>query len=125
MAFLRRIANAIDPTDNLRIVITRHAERADFSLENEWINAVQRNYGRHPRVSRLPSRSQLYEWIYDTPITIDGENQSMFVGQKLSTLGCSIDYCYSSPAYRSIQTANKILEGQGRHSVPIKIEPGI
>ncbi|CAF5091432.1 unnamed protein product, partial [Rotaria magnacalcarata] len=27
------------------------------------------------------------------------------------------------PAYRSIQTANKVLESQGRKSVPINIEP--
>lgn len=112
------------PEDNLRIIITRHGERADFTLGKRWLQVVQQNGGQDPRVSPLPGRSNVKEWLYDSPLTVEGENQSARVGMKLANLGYTIDYCYSSPAYRSVQTANKILESQQRKHVPINIEPG-
>ncbi len=99
MSFLQRLFGLGDASDNLRIIITRHGERADLALGKKW--------------------------AYDPPLTVDGERQSASIGRKLLQLGYPIDYCYSSPSYRAIQTANKILESQGRQAVPISIEPGI
>lgn len=123
MAFFQRLFG-LEPNDNLRIIITRHGERTDLALGKEWASELKRNGGRDPRIPRLTPRSDYREWRYDPSLTVDGENQSASVGRKLLRMGYPIDYCYSSPAYRSIQTANKILESQGRRSVPISIEPG-
>ncbi|CAF0899618.1 unnamed protein product [Rotaria sp. Silwood1] len=111
--------------DNLRIIITRHGERADLALGPHWYSVLRRAGGRHSLVSYLAHRPDSSEWKYDPPLTIRGENQSKSTGRKLLQLGYPIDYCYASPAYRSIQTANKILESQGRKDIPINIEPGL
>jgi len=108
----------------LRIIITRHGERVDFTLGKDWINKVRTGQS-DPRIPPLTSRPDFDDWKYDSPLTVNGENQSAYVGRKLASLGIKIDYCYSSPAYRSVQTANKILESQGRRNVPINIEPGL
>lgn len=113
------------PASNLRIVITRHGERADLALGPNWINQVQKNGGRSSGISYLTRRANFREWNFDPPLTVTGEKQAKAVGKKLHHLGYSIDYCYSSPAYRSIQTAEKLLEGQGRQGVPVNIEPGM
>jgi len=123
MSFIRRMFGG-EPSDNLRIVITRHGERADFALGKGWMKEMQQNGGHHPLVPELTRRAHFGEWAYDPPLTNNGEQQSALVGKKIRNLGLTIDYCYSSPAYRSVQTANKILESQGRKSVPINIEPG-
>lgn len=125
MRGLRHMFSISQPADNLRIIITRHGERTDLALGKQWISKLQRHGSRDPRIPHLPHRESLDEWMYDPPITVNGENQSASVGRKLQNLGYTIDYCYSSPAYRSIQTASKILEGQDRKDVPINIEPGI
>lgn len=122
---MRRILGLGEPADNLRIIITRHGERADLALGKYWANNMKRNGGYDPRIPRLTPRSNFHEWSYDPPLTTNGENQSIYVGRKLLQLGYPIDYCYSSPSYRAIQTANKILESQDRKSVLINIEPGI
>jgi broad specificity phosphatase PhoE len=120
----RRLFGLNSPGDNLRIIITRHGERADLALGKEWVSKMQRGGAPDSRISYLTPRSNFREWYYDSPITTEGERQSASVGRKLLQLGYPIDYCYSSPAYRSIQTATKILESQGRKAVPISVEPG-
>lgn len=125
MPFFQRLFGGLEPSDNLRIIITRHGERADFAIGKDWMNNLARNGGQDPRVSHLPRRPDYREWSYDSPLTVSGEKQSASVGKKLLKLGYPIDYCYSSPSYRSIQTATKILESQGRKAVSINIDPGI
>lgn len=124
MAVFQRLFG-LEPNDNLRIIITRHGERTDFAIGKEWASELRRNGGHDPRIPRLTQRPDYREWKYDPSLTVDGENQSASIGRKLSQMGYKIDYCYSSPAYRSVQTANKILESQGRKAVPISIEPGM
>jgi broad specificity phosphatase PhoE len=122
----RRLFGLNDASDNLRIVITRHGERADLALGKDWASEMQRRGVQDPRIPRLTPRSHYRDWNYDPSLTIEGERQSASIGRKLRDLGYRIDYCYSSPAYRAIQTANKILESQGqRKAVPINIEPGL
>jgi broad specificity phosphatase PhoE len=125
MSILKRLFGIDSNEDNLRIIIARHGERADLALGPKWTIQMQRRGGYDSRVSYLTPRDDFDEWNYDPPLTVIGERQSMSIGRKLLELGYPIDYCYSSPAYRSIQTANKILESQGRKAVPINIEPGM
>jgi hypothetical protein len=125
MSFMRRVFGLDQPSDNLRIIITRHGERADLAIGKQWLNEMQKNGGHDPRIPHLTHRPHFRDWYYDPPLTVDGEHQSVQVGRKLRELGFPIDYCYSSPSYRAVQTANKILEGQSRKAVPINIEPGI
>ncbi|CAF2827937.1 unnamed protein product [Rotaria sp. Silwood2] len=122
---LRRLFGGDEAPDNLRIVITRHGERADLALGDNWLRKVRRHGDHDSQISRLPRRPNFREWKFDPPLTIAGEKQSASLGRKLLELGYPIDYCYSSPAYRSIQTANRILESQGRKAVPSNIEPGL
>jgi broad specificity phosphatase PhoE len=124
MSFFRRLFGS-DDAQNLRIIITRHGERADLAIGKQWLSDYKRSGGRDPRIPHLTHRSDFDEWKYDSPLTVEGERQSASIGRKLLNLGYPIDYCYSSPAYRAIQTANKILQSQGREAVPINIEPGI
>jgi broad specificity phosphatase PhoE len=123
MAALRRLFGYEDASDNLRIIITRHGERVDFKIGKNWLNEVRSGH-QDPRIPPLTPRPNFEDWKYDSPLTINGESQSAQVGKKLLKLGLTIDYCYSSPAYRAVQTANKILESQGRKDVPINVEPG-
>jgi broad specificity phosphatase PhoE len=123
MSFFQRLFG-LEASDNLRIIITRHGERADFAIGKQWLSELRRNGGHDPRIPNLTPRPNFNEWNHDPSLTIAGENQSASIGKKLLQLGYPIDYCYSSPAYRAIQTANKILESQGRKAVPISIEPG-
>lgn len=126
MSFLKRLfGNDTIAEDNLRIIITRHGERTDFILGPKWVSKAQQSGQIDRRVSYLAPRETFDEWTHDPPLTVDGERQSMWIGKKLRHYGYSIDYCYSSPAYRSIQTANRILQSQGRSDVPINIEPGL
>ena len=124
MSVLKRLFGLDNAEDNLRIIITRHGERADLALGPRWASKLNKNGSRDPRISYLTPRADFREWNYDPPLTTDGERQSMAIGRKLLNLGYAIDYCYSSPAYRSIQTADKLLESQGRKGISINIEPG-
>ena len=123
MSFFASLFGANPPADNLRIIITRHGERTDLALGPGWSRRVQ-NGRSDPRISYLTPRPDFREWDYDPALTVDGERQGRSTGRKLFQLGCAIDYCYSSPAYRSIQTATQILRGQDRKAVSINIEPG-
>ncbi|CAF0806899.1 unnamed protein product [Adineta steineri] len=116
---------------DLRLIILRHAERVDQILGQDWYEKV---FGgvpsappqayRHPALpQKLPIRSNTLLYVFDPPITRLGEQQSMAKGQQLSQVGATVDYCYSSPASRSILTANAILKGMNRSNIPIRLEP--
>ncbi len=124
MSIIKRLFVTDTAEDNLRIIITRHGERADLAIGPHWASKIQR-VGQDSKISYLTPRANFHEWNFDPPLTVEGERQSMSIGRKLLQLGYPIDYCYSSPAYRSIQTADKILESQGRKAIPINIEPGM
>ncbi|CAF2423752.1 unnamed protein product [Rotaria sp. Silwood2] len=115
---------------DLRLIIVRHAERIDVDLGENWYDQIfggvssasPQNY-RHPLLpSRLPHRSNTLLYVFDPPITRIGEQKSFYKGQQLSRAGASVDYCYSSPACRSVITANAILHGMNRSNVPIRLE---
>lgn len=75
----------------------------------------------------LPHRDNpKYEYSYDPPLTEMGLHQAKLTGEELASQEITISHCYCSPALRSIQTADKILEGMGiKNSVPIRVEIGL
>ena len=62
----------------------------------------------------LPHRTNWLDYDVDTPLTAKGLSQSWNVGSVLHRYNLPVTACYSSPAFRSIQTADRILEGMGR-----------
>ena len=71
-------------------------------------------------------RENPFEFDFDPPLTEIGLLQAKLHGEELARIGIKIKYIYSSPALRSIQTADKILEGMGlKDTVPIRIETGL
>jgi broad specificity phosphatase PhoE len=116
---------------DLRLIILRHAERVDQALGQDWYDQV---FGgapsappqayKHPSLpQKLPPRANTLLYVFDPPITRAGEQQSVYKGQQLGRVGAFADYCYSSPASRSVITANAILKGMNRSHVPIRLEP--
>jgi broad specificity phosphatase PhoE len=116
---------------DLRLIILRHAERVDQSLGQDWYDKVFKGVPsaplqayKHPSLpQRLPRRSNTLLYVFDPPITRLGEQQSYCKGQQLTRAGATVDYCYSSPASRSIITASAILKGMNRCHIPIRLEP--
>ena len=116
---------------DLRLIILRHAERIDHVLGCNWYEKVFKGVPsasvqayNHPVLpERLPYRLNTSLYLRDPPITRTGEQQAFTRGQLLSRAGITVDYCYSSPASRSILTANAILNGMNCAKVPIRLEP--
>jgi broad specificity phosphatase PhoE len=116
---------------DIRLILVRHAERIDIVLGENWYDQVFRGvpsastqmYLNPVLPRRLPHRLNTLLYVFDPPITRTGEQKSFMKGQVLSRTGPPVDYCYSSPASRCIFTANAILQGMNRSSVPIRIEP--
>lgn len=74
----------------------------------------------------LIPRENPYDFEFDPPLTENGLNQAKLHGEELARLGIKITHLYSSPALRSIQTADKILEGMNlKDKVSIRIETGL
>ena len=118
---------------DIRFIVLRHAERVDQTIGQNWYQKIfgdgpsaPRSAYRHPLLpQQLPYRvnSLLYE--FDPPITRRGEDASFLKGQALSRAGAVVDYCYASPASRSVLTANAILKGMNHSHIPIRIEPNL
>lgn len=71
----------------------------------------------------LLKMSKLYK---STFLTFEGVNQAILTGQMLREQGVSVKFVYSSPAFRSIQTAQAVLEGlRADVSIKIRVEPAL
>ena len=118
---------------DLRLIICRHGERIDQSLGQDWYDKVFNGVPSAPSIAyrhsalpyRLPPRSNTLLYVFDPPISRTGEQQAYAKGQDLLRTGTTIDYCYSSPASRSVLTANAILRGMNRGQIPIRLEPSL
>ena len=74
----------------------------------------------------MPNREDPNDYEFDPPLTEVGLLQAKLSGEELASKGIKITHVYASPALRSIQTADKILEGMNlKHLVPIRIETGL
>lgn len=103
----------------LRFIIIRHAERVDNTYGPGWtryaFNYAGQYYPFHANMPPvLPYRVNWLDYETDTPLTLNGLQQSWNVGNTLARRNMPITACYSSPALRSIQTADQILSGMGR-----------
>jgi hypothetical protein len=107
----------IHPT--LRLIIIRHGERVDVTFGGGWTQHAFKYGGQYyPFAANMPAslpyRNNWLEYDVDTPLTANGLKQSWNVGNVLARYNLPVTACYSSPAFRSIQTADQILQGMGR-----------
>ena len=105
----------------LRFIIIRHSERVDKKYGPDWTQYSFDSIGQYypcdaNMPSTLPRRVNWLDYEVDTPVTSNGLRQSWNVGNTLALYNLPLVACYSSPALRSIQTADKILEGMSRKS---------
>ncbi|CAF1100961.1 unnamed protein product [Adineta ricciae] len=123
----RRVLPFLKP---LRIVIIRHAERADAVLGSDWSKKSFDRSGRYIRFSEhlpdaLPTRSYLHHYVIDVPLTNRGRMHAYKTGKALQFNGYAADICYTSPSLRCVQSADGILNGMDRKTVPMQLEPGL
>ncbi|CAF1072196.1 unnamed protein product, partial [Adineta ricciae] len=115
----------------LRFIIIRHGERVDVMFGAGWTQRAFDASGRYhafdPNMPpSLPHRTNWLDYDVDTPLTAKGLSQSWNVGSVLHRYNLPVTACYSSPAFRSIQTADRILEGMGRKGhVALRLELGL
>ncbi|CAF2390561.1 unnamed protein product [Rotaria sp. Silwood2] len=115
----------------LRFIIIRHGERVDVMYGAGWTQRAFDRTGRYYPFEAnmppsLPHRANWVDYDVDTPLTANGLAQSWNVGNVLARYNLPVTTCYSSPAFRSIQTANGILEGMNRNGqVPLRLELGL
>lgn len=119
------------PNDNQKLYIMRHGERVDFTF-SKWVNNCFDTNGIYHRLDlnmpkKLPARENSYDvWRNDSPITNVGLYQCELTGDMLKEVGINIEYVYSSPAYRCVQTTRALLKGLGvEDKMQIRIEPAL
>jgi hypothetical protein len=110
----------------LRFIIIRHGERVDVMFGAGWTQRAFDAAGHYHSFDTnmppsLPYRANWQDYDVDTPLTTTGLSQSWNVGNVLARYNLPVTACYSSPAFRSIQTADRILEGMGRKGKQIFI----
>jgi hypothetical protein len=103
----------------LRFIIIRHAERVDVMYGAGWTQKAFDKNGQYYQFDSnmppsVPPRVNWIDYDVDTPLTAKGLLQAWNVGNVLARYNLPVTACYSSPAFRSIQTADRILEGMGR-----------
>uniref|UniRef100_A0A3B3ZGI0 Ubiquitin-associated and SH3 domain-containing protein B n=1 Tax=Periophthalmus magnuspinnatus TaxID=409849 RepID=A0A3B3ZGI0_9GOBI len=115
-----------------RLFVCRHGERMDVVFGKHWITQCFDSKGRYIRSNlnmppSLPSRSGGHkDYDKDCPITVFGSTQARLVGEALLESNTVIDFVYSSPSLRCIQTAHHILKGlQQDGKIKIRVEPGL
>lgn len=115
-----------------RLFVCRHGERMDVVFGKHWISQCFDSKGHYIRSnlnmpSSLPSRSGCHrDFDKDCPITVFGSTQARLVGEALLESNTVLDFVYSSPSLRCIQTAQHILQGlQQDAKVKIRVEPGL
>ena len=117
-------SDANDPP--LRFIIIRHGERIDVVYGAGWTQRAFNSSGQYYPFDgnlppALPFRTNWQDYDIDTPLTVKGLSQSWNVGHVLARYNLPVTACYSSPAFRSIQTADRILEGMGRKGLYCRI----
>ncbi|CAF0853219.1 unnamed protein product [Rotaria sordida] len=114
-----------------KLIIIRHGERVDALFGDSWFQQAFDGTGNYRRFHTnlpisLPYRQNFQDYRYDPPLTELGLIRSFRTGEALYRTGLRIDYCYSSPSLRCVQTADSILDGMKlRTLVPIRIELGL
>lgn len=119
------------PNDAQKLFIMRHGERVDFTFA-KWVNVCFDQNGVYRRVDInlpkiLPIRANPQEaWKCDTPLTNMGCHQAFLTGDMLKDVGISIEFAYTSPSFRCVQTCHSLLKGLGiQDQIKIRVEPGL
>ncbi|KAM9655845.1 ubiquitin-associated and SH3 domain-containing protein B isoform X1 [Haliaeetus albicilla] len=114
------------------LFVCRHGERMDVVFGKYWLSQCFDAKGRYMRSNlnmphSLPQRSGGFrDYEKDAPITVLGCTQARLVGEALLETNTIVDYIYSSPSLRCVQTAHNILKGmQQENNLKIRIEPGL
>ena len=130
-----------------KLIIIRHGERVDALFGDNWFHqafdqsGIYRRFHTNLPIS-LPYRQHYMDYIHDPPLTelglirsyrtgwicslLERNDWHVSLGEALYRTGLRIDYCYSSPSLRCIQTADAILDGMKlRTLTPIRIELGL
>ncbi|XP_009075617.1 PREDICTED: ubiquitin-associated and SH3 domain-containing protein B, partial [Acanthisitta chloris] len=114
------------------LFVCRHGERMDVVFGKYWLSQCFDAKGRYVRSNlnmphSLPQRSGGFrDYEKDAPITVLGCTQARLVGEALLETNTIVDYIYSSPSLRCVQTAHNILKGmQQENNLKIRIEPGL
>lgn len=117
-----------------RVLVIRHGERCDNYFKKRGINWIENafdakgTYTRfHPQLPEsLPFRgTDFVHFSDDTPITERGFSRAVTAGELFRTHEVDIDFVYSSPSLRCVQTAQGILKGLNGKEHQIRIEPGL
>jgi len=115
---------------NQKLFIIRHGERVDTTFGTLWLKNSFKN-GDYIRFNlnmpkTIPYRGDVNEFAFDPPLTEVGMFQAKLHGEEFTRRRIKVTHVYSSPALRSIQTADKIIEGMGlKNILPIRIEAGL
>ncbi|XP_053546080.1 ubiquitin-associated and SH3 domain-containing protein B isoform X2 [Bombina bombina] len=114
------------------LFVCRHGERMDVVFGKYWLSQCFDAKGRYMRTNlnmlpSLPQRSGGYrDYEKDAPITVLGCTQARLVGEALLESNTVVDFIYSSPSLRCVQTAHHILKGLKQESKgKIRVEPGL
>ncbi|NXN05455.1 UBS3B protein, partial [Sylvia borin] len=100
------------------LFVCRHGERMDVVFGKYWLSQCFDAKGRYMRSNlnmphNLPQRSGGFrDYEKDAPITVLGCTQARLVGEALLETNTIVDYIYSSPSLRCVQTAHNILKGK-------------
>uniref|UniRef100_A0A8C9TG58 Ubiquitin associated and SH3 domain containing B n=1 Tax=Scleropages formosus TaxID=113540 RepID=A0A8C9TG58_SCLFO len=119
-------------SEGMTLFVCRHGERMDVVFGKHWLSQCFDAKGRYVRTNlnmppSLPQRSGGYrDYDKDSPITVFGSTQARLVGEALLESNTMIDFVYSSPSLRCVQTAHNILRGlQQDGKMKIRVEPGL
>uniref|UniRef100_A0A8C5QLZ9 Ubiquitin-associated and SH3 domain-containing protein B n=1 Tax=Leptobrachium leishanense TaxID=445787 RepID=A0A8C5QLZ9_9ANUR len=121
------------PTSSKRcLFVCRHGERMDVVFGKFWLSQCFDAKGRYMRTnlnmpSTLPQRSGGHrDYEKDAPITVLGCKQAKLIGDALRDGNTVVDFIYSSPSLRCVQTAHNILKGLKQDgAMKIRVEPGL
>ncbi|XP_072548242.1 ubiquitin associated and SH3 domain containing Bb [Salminus brasiliensis] len=114
------------------LFVCRHGERMDVVFGKHWLSQCSDAKGRYVRTNLnmppfLPAWGGGHrDYDMDAPITVFGATQARTVGEALLESNTVIDFIYSSPSLRCVQTAHEILKGmQLDGKLRIRVEPGL
>uniref|UniRef100_A0A0M3HF06 Protein UBASH3A-like protein n=2 Tax=Ascaris TaxID=6251 RepID=A0A0M3HF06_ASCLU len=141
-----------------RLLVVRHSERCDYYFKKRGVKWIESAFDANGHYRRFDPQMPLtlaarsggpHDYTDDTPITASGyafcvrtETNSRRIkhisGELLRERGIVVNYAYSSPAYRCVQTTQGIIEGEfSSHTLmqkysgldakemKIRIEPGL
>lgn len=116
-----------------QLFVLRHGERVDFTFGGDWwISACFNSQGVYSRVDsnlpvKLPKRKNgPKDYERDAPLTEIGITQARLTGESMRVHGNTVEFMYSSPSYRCVQTGDAVLKALGlQGSIKIRIEPGL